>query len=49
MNHLKKIHNCPQLKAIRAKRKRLEAQQKALGKKYQATFKKVARRLRKKR
>lgn len=49
MNILKKIHRSPRLKRIKAKRSKLQAQIKKLGKEYQTTFKKEARRLRKKR
>ncbi len=47
MNILKKIHRSAKLKSIKRQRATLQSKLKALGKKYQATFKKEARRLRK--
>lgn len=47
MNILKKIHRSAKLRKIKSQRAELQRKMKALGKKYQATFKKEARRLRK--
>jgi len=44
-NFLRRVHNSPKLKALKAKRKKLEAAQKKLSRLYKAKFKIEARRL----
>ena len=46
-NFLRRVHRSAKLRSIAAKRRRLEAQLKTVGKKYKSTFKKECRRLRK--